>query len=467
MTLDDCRPELLSGFGQTEFLPSEVARPRSLEEVKQILADSRTNGRRVVLRGAGCSYGDAAIARDAIVLDITEFRAIRSLDSDTGVIDCEPGTTVEDVWRRALPFGWWPPVVSGTMIPTLAGAVAMNIHGKNAFRVGTVGEHVLELDVLTTDGRLITLTPSDSLFFAVIGGAGLLGVIVRIRLQLKKVESGNLRVHETAPRNWRAQIEAFEKHERDADYMVGWIDCFARGDASGRGQFHAAWHIHESDAESLLPHKQDLPTSLAGVLPKSSVWRILKPLNNRLGMRALNAAKDFAGRAFGSDKTFVQSLVGYSFLLDYVPNWRNAYRPSGFIQYQSFVPRAHAEAVFTKQMELQQAAGLESFLGVMKLHRPDPFLISHDLDGFSLALDFKVTRANRERLWALCHDMNDLVLEAGGRFYFAKDSTLRPQDVVSMLGEGALAALRADKSQLDPDGMLTSALAERLELFPG
>jgi len=129
------------------------------------------------------------------------------------------------------------------------------------------------------------------------------------------------------------------------------------------------------------------------------------------------------------------------------------------------VPREHAARVFAKQVELQQEAKLESFLGVMKLHHSDKFLISHGVEGYSLALDFKVTQANREALWDLCHRMNDVVVDAGGRFYFAKDSTLRPKDVKRYLGEATLAKLRQYKAEMDPEGLLTSKLAERLELF--
>jgi ketosteroid isomerase-like protein len=101
----------------------------------------------------------------------------------------------------------------------------------------------------------------------------------------------------------------------------------------------------------------------------------------------------------------------------------------------------------------------------MKLHHRDKFLVTHGVEGFSLALDFKVTKANRERLWDLCHRMNELVLDAGGRFYFAKDSTLRPEDVRRYLGDAALAKLRRYKAEMDPEDLLTSSLAERLELF--
>jgi len=200
-----------------------------------------------------------------------------------------------------------------------------------------------------------------------------------------------------------------------------------------------------------------------GLVPKSIVWKFLKPLNNRPGMNFINWAKYKAARTLSHEKEHPQSLVGFSFLLDYVPNWRKAYLPGGFIQYQSFVPKESAKQVFAKQVEMQQEAKCESFLCAAKRHRPDKFLFSHAVDGYSMGLDFKVTEKNKERLYDLCHRMNDLVLSAGGRFYFAKDSTLRPEDVRAWLGPN-LARYFELKKRFDPEDLLTSDLAKRVKI---
>jgi len=455
----------VSGFGFRSQADGYLFRPTRLEEIRQVFDLARRSGRQVVLRGAGRSYGDANVGGECLILDITRMRRILDWDPQTGLIECEGGVTIEGVWRHTIEDGYWPAVVSGTMYPTLAGALAMNIHGKNNFRVGTLGEQVAEMDVLFPTGELRTLGPTDELFRAVIGGAGLLGVIVRVKMRLKRIHSGDLKVLAAACANWDEQFAAMERHEGDADYLVSWVDCFATGEKAGRGLYHAAWYLDEGSESpmSLRPEHQDLPDTILGFMPKSVMWRFLKPFCNRTGMRMINAAKQFAGSTIGNNKVHPQSLVGFSFLLDYVPNWRNAYLPGGFIQYQSFVPKEHARRVFARQVELQQEAKLESFLGVFKRHRPDPFLFSHAVDGYSLALDFKVTEANWTRLQQLCHAMNDLVLEAGGRFYLAKDSTLRPSDVQQYLGS-ALDTFRSLKREVDPDGMLTSDLARRLNL---
>lgn len=456
MRLAPSRLRYVSGFGRTAGADGYGFEPRSEAEVHEVFALARETGRKVVLRGNGRSYGDANIAEEALILDISRMNRILSWDRDTGVVVAEAGVTIEQLWRNGLADGWWPPVVSGTMFPTLAGALAMNIHGKNAFHAGTIGEHVRSLRAALPNGSTITLTPDDEAFYNLISSAGLLAAITQVTLQMRRISSGDLRVLPISVANWDEQFSVMETHA-DADYLVSWIDGFSRG----RGLIHAAWYLEEGDARphSLREDHQDLPDTLMFGVPKSLMSSLLRPFNRRWGMRLINAAKYQASKRLGNGRPHADSLVGFSFLLDYVPNWRNAYGNTGFIQYQSFVPKEHARRVFAEQLRLAQGARMEPFLAVMKRHRPDRFMFSHGVDGYSLALDFKY----RPELVGLCHQMNDLVLAAGGRFYFAKDSTLRPADVSQFLGD-AIPRFQSRKAEWDPEGLLTSALAVRVGL---
>lgn len=460
-----------TGFGLSGGADAFVYRPTTVPEIVELFSLARRTGRPIVLRGNGRSYGDAAYLAEALMIDLTRLNRIIAWDPSNGRLEVEAGVTLGDAWRHTLEDGWWPPVVSGTMQVTLGGALAMNIHGKNHFVAGSLAEHVEEIDLLTAEGRVRTLRPGqpDGVFEAVIGSAGLLGPITRVVLRMKRVHSGDLRVLPISCATWQEQFETFdsllESPDRP-DYLVSWIDAFARGVAAGRGLIHAAWYTDEAGARpaSLTLGHQELPDTVLGFIPKSRVWRTLRRFNNRTGMRWINRAKYRSSRLLGSGKPHPQSLAEFSFLLDYVPNWEWAYLPGGLIQHQAFVPREAAPRVFARQLALCRAARLEPFLAVLKRHRPDPYLLTWALDGYSLALDFKVVPHRWPQLLDLCHRMNDLVLEHGGRFYFAKDSTLRPEDVRRYLGDETIERFRALKAELDPDGLFSSSLARRLEL---
>jgi decaprenylphospho-beta-D-ribofuranose 2-oxidase len=263
-------------------------------------------------------------------------------------------------------------------------------------------------------------------------------------------------------------MEYFEENKQHADYLVGWVDCFAQGDGLGRGLIHEAHYLPAGQdtqtEETLKVSYQELPDSICGV-PKAQIWRGLLLFSNDYGMRLMNLVKFHAGRTEEMGGPYLQSHAGFNFLLDFVPNWKWAYgrrEKRGLIQYQPFVPDAHAHRVFSEILNLCHRSGFTPYLGVLKRHRPDPFLLTHAVDGWSFALDFKVTSKNREALWAHCHEMTEIVLNAGGKFYFAKDLVLRASDAERFYPEGTLDSFRALKRELDPDGLLMSDVWRRI-----
>lgn len=354
----------------------------------------------------------------------------------------------------------------GTMFPTIGGCLGANIHGKNNWKAGTLGEHVLEFTALLPDGSEVSCKPDKNkdLFYAIIGGMGLLGVFTSITLQMKKIYSGDLEVFAWAEPNLNRVLKATDE-TKDNDYIIGWVDCTAGGRGLGRGQMHSANYLKPGEdpypAQSLNADNQDLPNTIFGLVPKSIVWQFMRLAMNNMGVRAGNTAKYLMNYTIGHKKRYLQSLIAFTFLLDYVPNWERAYGKGGLIQYQSFLPKETAYDVYTSMLKLCKRRRLPSYLGVVKRHRPDNFLLSHAVDGFSLAMDLKVTNRNRSRLLNLTQDLNRLVLEGGGRFYFAKDSTLTPDDAAAYLGKDTTEKFKKLKAKVDPDRILQTDLYRR------
>jgi FAD/FMN-containing dehydrogenase len=459
---------VLDGFGNAQRAASRCVRPRSVEELAALLARARDEGVPVSFRGNGRSYGDAALNTGGLAIDVRGMNRVLAFDPATGVADLEAGVTIEQLWRTGLPHGWWPNVVPGTMYPTMGGCVAMNIHGKNCFKVGPFGDYVQELELLTAAGETKTLSRErePELFRAVIAGLGLLGAVTRVKLGMKHVESGRLRVRPIRTKTLDAMFDCFSELLPVSDYLVGWIDCFAGGGGLGRGLVHQANYLSAADdpqGRTLLDNdKQGLPPSIMGV-PRSVVWRIMKLFSNPSAMRLVNTAKYLMPETLNGGGTFLETHVAFAFLLDYVPNWRNAYGGSGFIQYQIFVPDGTARRTLASALELCRKRGVVSYLGVFKRHRPDEFLLSHGLDGWSLALDFAVPPREPQRLWNLTRELTELVLEAGGRFYAAKDSVLDAEQFARAYGD-RVSRFREVKRRLDPGNLFASDLSRRLRL---
>lgn len=456
---------VLSGWGESVRGWARVWRPADAAAVAELLRRFGDEGRRATLRGSGRSYGDAALFARGDVVDLTAVRGIRSFDDATGVAEVGGGTTIEDLWRTFLPRGWWPRVVPGTMFPTVAGAISMNIHGKNHWCAGGFGEQVDEIELALATGELrrVRADAEPGLFRAVTGGLGLLGAVTSAKIRLHRVHSGRLAVRAFATRTLGEMFDEFERRAPTSDYLVGWVDCF---DAQARGVVHAAKYLEPGEdreaSETLAIGRQELPPRILGVVPRGAVAPLMSPLGRPGGMRAVNAAK-YRAAALRGEHGFLQEHVRFAFLLDYVPGWKRIYDPGGLLQYQSFVPRARAVETHTALLSLCRAKGIVPWLGVYKKHRDCPSLLPHAMDGCSFAMDFPVTEDGRDALYALCREMDAIVLAAGGRFYCAKDQTASPDALHRAYPRAA--ELLAWKAKLDPRGVLTSDLARRLGIL--
>ena len=442
---------------------SYVFHPVNISGILEAFETARMLDLTVGLKGAGNSYGDAFQNPEAVVVDLSRMARILHYDPSSGIVQCEPGVTIETLWKYVIADGWWPPVVSGTGKVTLGGAIAANIHGKNNFLAGPIGEHVLSFDLLMPSGETVKVDRNSELFYTAIGSFGLLGVFVSITIQLKRIYSGNLSVRAKSSENWAETFAIFEDSERH-DYVVGWIDAFAKGNSAGRGLVHAADYLGPGEdphpEESLCITAQELPDTALGWIPKSKLHRIMAPFVSRLGMPLTNTLK-YRGARRESGKQFVQRFAEFNFLLDSVPNWKYAYKPGALIQYQAFIPKDAAPGAFDDITSYARDKGHPPYLAVMKRHRPDQFLLTHGVDGYSLALDFPVRKNDREDVWDLAAELDARTLAAGGRFYFAKDATMSKATAKAYLGD-AYDKFIAIKKDIDPDGILQNRLSRRI-----
>ncbi|MEC8252982.1 MAG: FAD-binding oxidoreductase [Planctomycetota bacterium] len=462
--------EAVTGFGMSVGGPANVFRPETVEQVADAFADVSRRGASLALRGAGCSYGDASTNNDGHVLDLTSMNKILSFDPATGVAMCEPGVTIRDLWKRSIGYGYWPRVVSGTMQVTMGGAAAMNIHGKNNYRLGAFGEGVRSFELMTPKGELVRCSrdANPELFHAAIGGFGMLGCFTKLEIETKRVHSGRLRVWGIVARDLDHNFEILEDLHERADYLVSWVDLHAKGARLGRGLMHRADQMAPGEDPDGLrfydPSLQDVPTTLFGVVPKGWLWPGMWLAVKARQVGLVNALKFAAGAREQRNSPYLQTHGAFHFLLDYVPRWQWMTKPGGLIQFQPFVPKAEAPRVMRRLIEVCQQRGHVPYLGVLKKHKPDPFLMTHAVDGYSMAMDICVSKSasKRDSLWRMCRELADVVLDAGGRFYYAKDAVLMESSFPRVHGDAAVEEFRALKQQWDPGRVFQTDLSRRL-----
>jgi FAD/FMN-containing dehydrogenase len=88
--------------------------------------------------------------------------------------------------------------------------------------------------------------------------------------------------------------------------------------------------------------------------------------------------------------------------------------------------------------------------------------MTHGLDGFSLALDFPIARHSRGRIVEMTAEIDALICSLGGRFYPAKDATLKASHYRLSMPVESMDRFVSLKRTLDPENRLESDLYRRL-----
>lgn len=364
----------------------------------------------ILTYGNGRSYGDSCQNGGGSLLLARSLDRFIAFDRERGVLRCEAGVLLDEILRLIVPHGWFLPVVPGTRLITLGGAIANDVHGKNHHQAGSFGRHVQRLELLRSDGERLLCSPQENagLFEATVGGLGLTGLITWADIGLVKIPAPWMDTETIRFTSLDTFFELSTESESSHAYSAAWIDCMAPRQQLGRGLFSRANFV--ADERALPVH----PGSRLRV-PFTPPFALLGGLSTRLFNRIWFHRPQRRNRRIPHHR--------FLFPLDGVAEWNRLYGPRGFFQHQCVLPPASEREALTAIMSCITQAGTGSFLAVLKRFGPlaSPGLISFPRPGTTLALDFP----NRgDATLNLLDRLDAIVAEAGGAVYPAKDARM-------------------------------------------
>jgi decaprenylphospho-beta-D-ribofuranose 2-oxidase len=462
------KQHFVTNWSMTEQSPCYVFKAQDIAEIMHALTTARALGLPVIAHGTGHSYTDAALNTNGVIIDVTGMRSIHSWDPVQGIMQVEPGVTLRDMVRVSLADRWWPPVTPSTAEATIGGCVAMNVNGKNAWKCGTFGEHLLSLSVLLATGQMLTLSPENNpqLFKALVGSAGLLGIITSITLQLQRIPSGSVDVLVRSTASLSEIFTIFQE-EQSADFLEAWVDGFAGGHKIGRGIVTSTRYSEASEKE--------FPAITSGT-KQSQISRRPDQFKmecirgaGKIGRPAVTSTAHIANSlTYQLSKWWDRRVIRQQSLFRstyYNPLAYSVYRTlltGGTETFQAFVPRYQAETLFKEIMLRSQKNDFIPLWCIIKQHRKDPFLLSYQVDGFSLEVNYHIVPKTLQKLHKMLRELMDLVISAGGRFYLAKDSLLTNSLYRRSVGDAIVEEFLHLKKRYDPDMLFQSNLFRRV-----
>ncbi|KAL3625359.1 Cytokinin dehydrogenase [Castilleja foliolosa] len=199
--------------------PCAVLCPSSVHDIVDLikLSNSCPTPFPISARGRGHSVRGQAAARGGVVVDMASLGGgIRfSWSPSEGYYADVGGEQMWiDVLRAGLEHGLAPVSWTDYLYLTVGGTLSNAGISGQSFLYGPQINNVLQLDVITGKGDLITCSKdiNSELFFAVLGGLGQFGIITRARIVLQKAP--------TRAKWVRLIYNDFEKFTRDQEHLI-------------------------------------------------------------------------------------------------------------------------------------------------------------------------------------------------------------------------------------------------------
>ena len=183
----------MDGLPTRESYPGLVVLPGSAEEVRDVLRLLHLAGVPFVARGAGTGLSGGAVGDpDSVLITLTRMNRILRVDPVQRRAVLQPGVINNRLSEAVIGHGLhYIPDPSSQAACTVGGNVAENAGGPHCLKYGVTTNHIVELEVVLTDGSTLRLgSPQGEpwgpdLVGLFVGSEGMFGIATQITVRLE------------------------------------------------------------------------------------------------------------------------------------------------------------------------------------------------------------------------------------------------------------------------------------------
>ena len=176
--------KIFFNWPRNTFVTSRIFFPKNLKELKKNI-----NNKNFITYGNGKSYNDGGLNKKNLI-SLKYFNQIINFNYQEGILTVQAGAILGDILPKIVERGWFIPTTPGTKYVSIGGMVANNIHGKN-IKKNTIKNHIKSIDLLLPNKKIVKCSSNvkSDIFDLTVGGFGLTGIILSVKIKLKKINS--------------------------------------------------------------------------------------------------------------------------------------------------------------------------------------------------------------------------------------------------------------------------------------
>ncbi len=172
--------------GNQSMTPARIVSPRSQDELVSAVKQAAADGLRVKAIGSGHSFTAIGLT-DGVLLDLTQYSGLVSIDRDTAVITVMAGMPLHVLNATLASYGLGLTNMGDIDRQTVSGALSTGTHGTGRDSAGFAMQ-VVAVELVLADGSLVSCGVDErpELFAMARLGLGALGVLSTVTFQAEK-----------------------------------------------------------------------------------------------------------------------------------------------------------------------------------------------------------------------------------------------------------------------------------------
>lgn len=411
-------------------MPDAIVFPTSAEQIVALVKLAREHHIPLIPRGSGSNLSGGTIAIwGGIIIQLSKMNRILEIDLENRCAVVEPGIYNLDLQNALAPHKFYfAPDPASQRVATIGGNVAENAGGPHCIKYGVTVNHIMGLEIVTSDGEMMTLGGKTEqamgydLMSLIIGSEGTLGIVTKVIVKILPL-----------PEAVKTMLAIFSSMEQAANSVSKIISSgiipstLEMMDKPIIQTVEAAHHLgYPMDAEAVLLVELDGPA--AGMKPQADE---IKRICQKNGAYKIEAAETSDQR----DALWKGRRLSFGSL--------TMLQPSVMIA-DGTVPRSKVPAVLKKVMEIcdnyQLKVGNVFHAGDGNLH---PFILFDDRNP-----------ADTDKVKKACDEILAVCIQQGGTISGEHGIGLEKKGAMKVLfNDQEIAAMKAIKNVFDPDGI--------------
>ena len=419
--------------------------PKNINELKNIFVYLKSKKKKFLIRTGNCGHGDKTqLTSSDYVVSLKNLSKIKKINKIKKTVDIEAGASLFQIFKYLEKKGFKVFNIPGGKNVSLGGAISGNVHGRPlALGYSVFGDNIISLKILNKDGKVVNLKRSNKLFFRVVGGLSIFGIILEAKIKIFKLEKTNYHLNHFQI-NSKNEFEIFNK---DNEIFYGYINFFNKDKL--QGNFMTIKKSNKMD--DTIEKKVDFFFKSINFL---KIDTCLSFFINRFTLKFFYYFLFMLSKHFSSNKKDVLNFERNVYFIN-INNYLPYYFRKGMIEIQFSIPKKNILKTINQLKSLQFKFNVFPFFFILKKMYISKGKYIFNFPKFNHCISLGFSKHTTIMNKAFFKSLYKLIYKNQGNIYVTKDETF-------LYNNPKKKFINFCKHVLDDDTIISSDFKEKL-----